>query len=120
MGPSRGRAALAAMTCGLSGLVAGEFTKLVFLEWRMPCTIEVWRLWAYESEGWRSMSRSGLDLALVVTTTGVCERGERVREEVVSARPRVTTEGSREGMEGGSIWCDGCRACASGEEAAAG
>jgi hypothetical protein len=32
MGPLRGIVLLAAMTCGLSGLVAGEFTKLVFLE----------------------------------------------------------------------------------------
>ena len=50
---------------------------------------------------------------------GVCERGETVRAEVVKARPRVT-EGSREGAEaarGGSIWCDGFRACARGEEA---
>lgn len=43
--PSRGAPA-AAMTCGLSGLVAGEFTKLVFRECWMPCTMEVWRLWA--------------------------------------------------------------------------
>jgi hypothetical protein len=56
---------------------------------------------------------------LPTKTTGVCERGVRVREEVVRARPRVK-DGSLEGMEGGSIWCDGCRACGSGEEAAAG
>lgn len=67
------------------------------------------------------MPRSGLELLLGTRTTGVWERGEIVRAEVVSARPRVT-EGSREGMEGpkgASIWCDVFRACASGEEAAA-
>lgn len=71
------------------------------------------------------MLRSGLELLLGTTTAGVCERGEMVRDEVVSARPRVT-EGSRDGAEepkGPSIWCDGFpaagRACASGEEAAA-
>jgi hypothetical protein len=36
----------AAMAWGLRGLVAGEFTKLVFRECWMPCTMEVLRLWA--------------------------------------------------------------------------
>ena len=44
--PSRVAPPAAAMTCGLSGLVAGELTKLVFLECWMPCTMEVLRLWA--------------------------------------------------------------------------
>jgi hypothetical protein len=38
--------AAAAMIWGLSGLVAGELTKLVFRECWMPCTMEVLRLWA--------------------------------------------------------------------------
>lgn len=36
----------AAIIWGLSGLVAGELTKLVLRECWMPCTMEVWRLWA--------------------------------------------------------------------------
>lgn len=68
------------------------------------------------------MLRSGLELLLGTSTTGVCERGEIVRAEAVSARPRVT-EDSREGIEGPKevsiVWCDVFRACASGEEAAA-
>jgi hypothetical protein len=113
---------LAAMACGLSGLVAGELTKLVLREWRMPCTMEVLRLWAYDCEGLRSMERSGLEVLLATTTAGVCERGDRVRDEAVSARPRVT-DGSREGMEGPkgpSAWCDGFPARGRGEGAAAG
>jgi hypothetical protein len=121
--PSR-VAPAAAMAWGLSGLVAGELTKLVFLECCMPCTMDVLRLWAYEPDGFRSSEpkvRSGLELLLGTTTAGVCERGDRVRDEAVSARPRVWL-GSREAEEGLSIWCDtfpACRACRSGKEAAA-
>jgi hypothetical protein len=114
------------MAWGLSGLVAGELTKLVFLECCTPCTMEVLRLWAYEPEGLRSRvlprMRSGLELLLGMVTWGVCERGDLVREEAVSARPRVWL-GSREAEEGLSIWCDAfpaaCRACRSGKGAAA-
>jgi hypothetical protein len=114
------------MAWGLSGLVAGELTKLVFLECCTPCTMEVLRLWAYEPDGLRSRvvprMRSGLELLLGMATWGVCERGDLVREEAVSARPRVWL-GSRETEEGLSIWCDAfpaaCRACRSGKGAAA-
>ena len=41
--PSRGTVPLAARTCGLSGLVAGELTKLVLREWCTPCTMDVLR-----------------------------------------------------------------------------
>lgn len=69
----------------------------------------------------RSRLRSGLELLLGVRT-GVWERGERMREVAVSARPRVT-EGSREGTLGPSIGYEGDpvggRLCASGDGAAA-
>lgn len=118
-------ALLAASACpwGLSGLVAGELTKLVLRECWMPCTMDVWRWWPYESDGFRSTPRSGLELPLLLllatTTTGVCERGEMVRPDVVSARPRATEgpEGAAGAEGGGSIWCD---ECASGEEPASG
>jgi hypothetical protein len=81
------------MAWGLSGLVAGEFTKLVFRECWMPCTMDVLRLWAYDPEGLRSRVptvRSGLELLLAANTAGVCERGDLVvRDEAVRARPRV-------------------------------
>lgn len=42
--PSKGATPLVETACGLSGLVAGEFTKLVFREcWMLPCTMEAWR-----------------------------------------------------------------------------
>lgn len=73
--------------------------------------------------------RSSPPSGLGTTTTGVCDRGETARPDVVSARPRVT-DGSREGIKGtegaaeGSVWCDGfpacCRACDSGGAAATG
>jgi hypothetical protein len=118
------------MAWGLRGLVAGEFTKLVFLECWIPCTMDVLRLWAYDPDGLRSRVptvRSGLELLLAAAakTAGVCERGDLVvREEAVRARPRVWL-GSREADEGlFSIGCDAfpaaCRACRSGKEAAAG
>jgi hypothetical protein len=78
-------------------------------------------LCAYEPDGLRSnvpSVRSGLELLLGATTAGVCERGDLVREDAVSARPRVWL-GSREADEGFSIWCDAFRACRSGKEAAA-
>ena len=90
--PSR-LAPAAAMACGLSGLVAGELTKLVFRECCMPCTMDVLRLWAYDPDGFRSSVvpkvRSGLELLLVPARAGVCERGVIVRDEAVRARPRV-------------------------------
>jgi hypothetical protein len=66
--------------------------------------------------------RSGLELLLLATkTAGVWERGDLVRDEAVSARPRVWL-GSREAEEGLSIWCDAFpaagRACRSGKDAA--
>jgi hypothetical protein len=60
--------------------------------------------------------RSGLEWLLGITTAGVCERGERVRDDEVRARPRVWP-GSV------SIWCDAFpvgRAWRSGRGAAAG
>jgi hypothetical protein len=122
--PSRVAPAAAAMIWGLSGLVAGELTKLVFLECCMPWTMDVLRLWAYEPEGLRSSVvrvRSGLELLLVALMAGVCEREAMVRDEAVSARPRVWL-GSREADEGFSIWCDtfpaAGRACRRGKAAA--
>lgn len=88
--------------CGLRGLVAGEFTKLVLRECWTPCTMEVLRLWAYEWEGLRSRAPSGLELLLLL---GMAMPGTLVREDM---RPRVTL-GSREGA---------CRACACECEAA--
>jgi len=115
-GPSRGTVPLAAIACGLNGLVAGELTKLVFRECWIPCTIDVWRWCPYESEGFRSTARSGLELLLPTSTTGVWERGDIVRPEEVSALPRVT-EGWAEGF---SEWCDGAAppACGRGDAAA--
>jgi hypothetical protein len=46
--------------------------------------------------------RSGLELLLAANRAGVCERGDLVREEAVSARPRVWL-GSRE-AEGGVVY----------------
>lgn len=68
--------------------------------------------------------RSGLELLLPTTRAGVWERGDfAVRDEAVSARPRVWLAGSREADEGFSIWCDtfpaGGRACRRGKAAAA-
>lgn len=65
--------------------------------------------------------RSGLELLLAPFTAGVCDRGVMVREEAVSALPRVWL-GSREADEGFSIWCDtfpaAGRACKRGRAAA--
>jgi hypothetical protein len=113
----------AAMAWGLSGLVAGELTKLVLRECWMPCTMDVVRLWAYEPDGLRSSVpgvRSGLEWLLGMTTAGVCERGDLLRDDEVRARPRVWL-GSRE-TAGWSIWCDAFpvgRAWSSGRGAAA-
>jgi hypothetical protein len=71
------------------------------------------------SSAWRV--RSGLELLLVALRAGVWEREATVRDEAVSARPRVWL-GSREADEGLSIWCDtfpaAGRACRRGKAAA--
>lgn len=95
MAPSGPGTVLGPEFWGLSGLVVGDLTKLVLREWWMPpCTIDAWRLWAYETEGLRSTGAvpvpSGLELVVGMTTAGVCERGETVRPETVGARPRAT------------------------------
>jgi hypothetical protein len=67
--------------------------------------------------------RSGLELPLTIFRAGVCDRGVMLREEAVSARPRVWLGSRREDGEGlSSIWCDtfpaAGRACRRGKAAA--